>query len=372
MALSFWACSVSDGSSEHKGATGGSSSGGAGAGAGGSGGFSDTGGGGDGGVDDCVGIEQAAEPALEPADIVFAIDTSGSMGEESFFVRDKMNAFSQQIIDTGIDVRVVMLAMPPPPVPCFGMFCPPGICIGAPLGSGACPADENPPHYYHPASEVDSHDSLQVVYDLWGSYGSVLRDDANTYLVIVSDDEYVADGSLASPIAGAADFVTRWTALDPAKLGGFVAHAIYCFDGNGDCVTKGQVYEDLVNATGGIHGNLALQDFQPIFDSIAAQIVTSAGELPCEYDIPDPPAGETLDPAEVNVLFTDGAGSGQDIYMVDGPAQCDPMDGGWYYDDPAAPTKVLLCPASCDVVSSDPEGTIEIVFGCATKLPPIE
>jgi hypothetical protein len=373
---SAWACSVSDGSSANNGtgasATGANGGAGAGAGGNGSAGFTQNGGNGAGGVDDCVGISEMAQPALEPADIVFAIDTSGSMGEESFFVRDKMNAFSAQIVATGIDVRVVMLAMVPPPIPCFGMFCPPGICIDAPLGSGACPGDEKPPAYYHPTSAVDSNDSLQVIYDLWGSYGSVLREDANTYLVIITDDEYIPDGSLAMPIAGATDFVTRWTALDAAKLGGFVAHAIYCFNGNGDCVTKGQVYEDLVNATGGIHGNLALQDFQPIFDNIAAQIVTNAGELPCEYAIPAPPMGESLDPDEVNVVFTDGTGAESTIYRVDGEAECDAVDGGWYYDNPAAPTKVLLCPASCDVVSSDPDGKIDIVFGCATELPPIE
>src|SRR5688500_14736466 len=106
-----WACNASDGSSQlgsggsaHNGTMGN-----------GGGGFGQSGG--SGGVDECVGIDETAQPALQPADIVFAIDTSGSMGEESTFVKDKMNAFSQQIIASGIDVRVVMLALQQPSFP---------------------------------------------------------------------------------------------------------------------------------------------------------------------------------------------------------------------------------------------------------------
>ncbi len=363
---------TSDGSSSLSSGTEGAGATGSGGGLG-QGGFSQTGGNGQGGFDECFGDEKSAKPALEAADIIFAIDTSGSMGEESGFVNEKMNAFSQQIIDSGVDVRVVMLAEPPIAFPFPLPITPPGICIDAPLGSGNCPDDANPPLYYHPSSEIGSSDSLQVIYDLFPSYGDVLREDANTYLIIITDDNYAPNTSLSDPILDAQDFITRWTALAPTKLTGFMAHAIYCFSGSGDCVQKGQVYEDLVNATaGGIHGDLAQQDFQPIFDAVADQVIINAGALPCEYVIPAPPDGEALDPNQVNVVFTDGANVEHEIYKVDGAGDCDPVDGGWYYDNPANPTKIILCPATCDVVSNDPDATMDIVFGCATKLPPPE
>lgn len=375
--LSIWGSAVSctaDGSSELSSGSSSEGSGNSGTGANsGQGGFSNTGGGDTGGVEECFGVDAEATPALEAADVIFAIDTSGSMGDESGFVNEKMNAFSQQIISSGVDVRVVMLAEPPPPIPPFPFpITPPGVCIAAPLGSGNCPADENPPHYYHPASEIGSSDSLQVIYDLFPSYEAVLRENANTYLVIITDDNF-APGGGTSPILDAQDFQTRWTALAPNKLTGFIAHAIYCFNSSGDCVTKGQVYEDLVNlTTGGIHGDLAQQDFQPIFDAVADQIVVNAGQLPCEYLIPDPPENELLDPGKVNVIFTDGSDVANDIFKVDGVDGCDPVDGGWYYDNPQNPVKIILCPASCDVVSGDEDGKMNIEFGCATKLPPPE
>ena len=31
----------------------------------------------------------------------------------------------------------------------------------------------------------------------------------------------------------------------------------------------------------------------------------------------------------------------------------------WYYDDPSVPTSILLCPASCEKIVSDPDGKLE-------------
>jgi hypothetical protein len=46
-------------------------------------------------------------------------------------------------------------------------------------------------------------------------------------------------------------------------------------------------------------------------------------------------------------------------------AACGPQ-GGWYYDNDNNPKNVLLCPATCQTIQSDPKGQIEIKFGCAT------
>jgi hypothetical protein len=90
--------------------------------------------------------------------------------------------------------------------------------------------------------------------------------------------------------------------------------------------------------------------------------------LPCAYQIPDPPEGEDLDFNQVNVQYTPGDG-GQPVIIgkVDGEAACGP-NGGWYYDNPAAPAQILLCPATCDIVSADTDGVVDVVFGCATKI----
>jgi hypothetical protein len=39
---------------------------------------------------------------------------------------------------------------------------------------------------------------------------------------------------------------------------------------------------------------------------------------------------------------------------------------GWFYDNPAAPMKLVLCPSTCDAVSADARALLEIVLGCRT------
>jgi hypothetical protein len=47
-----------------------------------------------------------------------------------------------------------------------------------------------------------------------------------------------------------------------------------------------------------------------------------------------------------------------------------PAGGGWYYDDPARPSKILLCESTCKVVKSDMDGQLDYAIGCKTIIPP--
>ena len=78
--------------------------------------------------------------------------------------------------------------------------------------------------------------------------------------------------------------------------------------------------------------------------------------LTCEYTLDK--TGGVVDPTEVNVIYTSGAGT-QSLLEED-PAN------GWTYDDPNAPTKVVLHGTTCDTVKADEYGNIEIVLGCKT------
>jgi len=92
--------------------------------------------------------------------------------------------------------------------------------------------------------------------------------------------------------------------------------------------------------------------------------------LSCEFGIPTPKPGEKLNLSEVNVRFTPGgAPSGDIIYHVDNVGACDPNLGGWYYDDPQNPQRILLCPASCSRVTSN-AGRIDVELGCKTEIIP--
>lgn len=96
--------------------------------------------------------------------------------------------------------------------------------------------------------------------------------------------------------------------------------------------------------------------------------------LACEYQVPTPSNGQTLDYGTLNVQHTpSGSDAPTTIYYVADEARCDATTGGWYYDvDPATggtPTKIVMCPATCTQFKDG--GQVELKIGCKTEIPPI-
>lgn len=87
-------------------------------------------------------------------------------------------------------------------------------------------------------------------------------------------------------------------------------------------------------------------------------------EATCDFAVPPPPAGETLDPYAVNVVLAKGDGS-QSVLAYS--KECSDSSG-WRYDDVKAPTRIMLCGSSCNDVKAEAEGKISIAFGCKTKI----
>lgn len=317
----------------------------------------------------CAAVDQKATSIARPVDIIWAIDTSGSMDEEAAFVQAKLNAFAKGILDLGIDVRVVMLAEPQF---CFLGFCPEGICIPAPLGSGSCPNDSKPPLFLHPDVEVASTDGLKVLIDSFPKWKQALRPDSLKMIIAVTDDDATsapyAKSNFPDGATGAAQqFIQDFTALDPVLLKDWKVNGIYSFTNCQTAASIGETWDAVVNLTGGVKGDLCTQNFQPIFNDMAKAIVKES-KLDCEWIIPPPPENQSFDPNQVNVLFTSGGGQQENIYYVDSASKCDAQKGGWYFDDASNPKRVIACPASCSYIQKDTEAQIDIQFGC-TRIP---
>jgi hypothetical protein len=298
--------------------------------------------------DECVSYSEMAENTLQPADIVFVVDNSGSMGDEAGAVQANLNSFSQQIIDSGIDVHVVLISSYPEEGN--------GICVEPPLGSGGCPAaDSNPPVFTHIDQEVDSNNALQLLLGQHAAWAGVMREDAAKHIVIVTDDESDLD---------AVSFDNQFRALDPSYIE-YKLHGIVSMENCADAAEIGNVYIILGQLTGGLLSDLCDQNFQPVFDLLATEVI-GGSVLACEWAIPEPPEGETLDPNAVNVEFDDGQGMVETIGRVDDPADCAGVADGWYYDDPAAPTTILACPQTCERMQNAMMASVSIQLGCAT------
>lgn len=90
--------------------------------------------------------------------------------------------------------------------------------------------------------------------------------------------------------------------------------------------------------------------------------------LGCVYKLPSPDGG-TPDYDKVNVQYTPGGSStGQMFPRVDGQASCPAGGDAWYYDNPTAPTQIILCASTCDKVRADSTGSVDVLLGCKTIL----
>jgi hypothetical protein len=95
-------------------------------------------------------------------------------------------------------------------------------------------------------------------------------------------------------------------------------------------------------------------DFLQAIDSIRSA-------LACDYEIPPPPPGDQLDRDLVNVVHRVGG-------KADALSRNPSCTGGsgWRYDDANDPKRIVLCDASCQDVKTN-VGSVEVLFGCATK-----
>ena len=124
---------------------------------------------GDGGTspDGCDAIHVQARTELRPVDIIWVVDTSGSMDDEQRLIQENMNSFVTTIAASGIDYHVVGiggLGNVPPPLGGSDRF--------RLVGVG-----------------VESEDGLIAAVQNFGRYQDFLRPNAITHTVHVTDDD---------------------------------------------------------------------------------------------------------------------------------------------------------------------------------------
>ncbi len=85
----------------------------------------------------------------------------------------------------------------------------------------------------------------------------------------------------------------------------------------------------------------------------------------CTYQIPIPADG-TPNFMQVNVVYTPSGGQATTIPNVPNKAACPATGDGWYYDNTAAPTSIILCTSTCGTVSAS--GSVNIALGCNTVI----
>lgn len=304
--------------------------------------------------DACASIDVAAQEGTAPVDIIWVVDSSGSMRGEAEIVQNNLNMFSAAIGATGIDYHVVVISS--------SSF----ISVPPPLGTDM-------ERFRFVDVSVSSSGSLDRLLGEFDTYSDFLREDAVTHFVVVTDDE---SGR------GAADFRTEMM----SRLGhSFYVHSIASPPGSTNCMTvpllgmvcddgcsgpggeaadNGDIYWELSGMTAGRTFSICTSDWSGLFTTLSDTISVPT-PLPCVYELPEPPDGLTLDRMRVNIIYTDASGMPQTIPNVGSFGRCG-ATGGWYYDEAGAMTRIVLCPATCTQLSGDLAGQVSVALGCET------
>lgn len=283
----------------------------------------------------CFEERLAPETRMLPVDIIWFVDTSGSMVEERAQVEANLNAFSQLISQSGLDYRIIVIGDR-------------SVCIEPPLGGGGCP-DTDTDRYRHVRTSVDSTSGLDRVVDDYPLYQDFLRPNARAHIVAVTDDN-----ARQTPLW----FLGAMSQLnDPGFAYGFVFHSLVaygrlrrigCCGVHGCGARVGQAYLDLSGMTGGLTEPICTGDWSTIFDTLAEHIISSI--LPCRFDMPFLGEGLSLDPAWVSVSINRPEEASEELPQVGHVGEC--RGEGWFFDDPEAPTQVILCPLSCGLTDA--------------------
>lgn len=155
-----------------------------------------------------------------------------------------------------------------------------------------------------------------------------------TYITGLASDAYNQSGVLTFAIGLEGSSETLMDHL--ASAGG---------TGSGVFIGAGNAQEELVAALNGIR------------DTTVA----------CEYVLPTEVDGHPVIPSQVNVFYSaGGTGEAVAIGQVPNAGACTTDKGGWYYDDPASPTRILFCDSTCTGLRSDENAVVEILVGCTT------
>lgn len=296
-------------------------------------------------TEECASVRLEGKDSPQPVDILWAIDTSPSMAAEKAMVRTQLNRFSQHITDTGIDVNVVLIA---------NASNQSGICIDAPLGSGLCPTDHNPPHLFRQYTWVGSHNALSRFVSEFDAYASTLRENSRKVYAVVTDDH--SDWN-AEVFSDARD------AQDPKSIDDWTFYGFFC-----EAHDRGGVYTQLVEETEGTHIELcrSTPNWDSVFDEMAETVIQN-NVVSCTLPIPEAPFSYTFEASKLNVDVVEATSTTSTrILKVADESACLGRDG-WYYDSPTDPTSVHLCPTTCDTAQAHHDTAIDLWFGCTTE-----
>jgi hypothetical protein len=124
---------------------------------------------------------------------------------------------------------------------------------------------------------------------------------------------------------------------------------------------------DAIAAAGGTTEGIFISDGATAKQDLLNALAAIRGSvLDCDFEMPNASNGMQVDPSKVNVKYTPAGGTQMTLGRVPDEAGCGTAPG-WYYDNEMNPTRIMLCPASCNSASVEVDATLEVLLGCVTE-----
>jgi hypothetical protein len=357
--------------------------------AGGSGGLGGIGvgqGGGVGGSNTCAAETFSAEPA--PLDLYVLLDQSLSMADDGKWdsVLSALQSFIADPSSTGVGMGLMYFPVSPlhpPPTNCDGSNPNDPTCglYGPCLGSNVCFGS-----YYDDSCSNADYQTPEIPIASLPGIGSTI----NASLAAHSPPDGGTTPSQPA-VEGAIQYAAGWAAANPTHVtvvvlatdgdpsncssntvAGTAAAVEHAFGGTPPVKTfvvgvgsqLGSL--NLIAEAGGTGEAFIVDTAADVAAQFAAAMTQIRSTGQCLVGIPDPQVGAP-DYGKVNVEIADPSGNEPAIELANvGDADgCDPVEGGWYYDDPDDPERIFLCPASCADVTGV-SWDVEVLLGCET------
>ncbi|MEM9195988.1 MAG: hypothetical protein AAGF12_42875, partial [Myxococcota bacterium] len=328
-------------------------------------------------IDECGRVVVEASRRIAPVELIVAVDTSLSMGQEAAIVRDNLESLIERV-SAAADFRVVIVAADQPQREVIPT-------LTDPVAARVQIVDV----------EVESNDAFRQILAAYDEFAPFLRPQSVVHVLVVSDDEadvlgetfrrrfetllgrsFFFHAAVAEP-QESSECLDYREELDAEGLARYTQDGqdqfFYCrpaCEGPfGRATSQGRTYWDLAEATTGTRFSICSASWDPLFDALTESIVASSA-LPCTYALPDPPDGFVLSQDEIAVSL-EQSGTERRVFGPAGSegdcaAIADGIESQWYLDDNMDPSFLTLCPAVCQLVESgDPDTQrLDVILGC--------
>jgi hypothetical protein len=341
----------------------------------------------------------------EPVDIIVIVDNSASMEEELAATERNINEnFASILEESQLDYRVIVLTLHRRvPRTGFGQSAT-MLCVVEPLsGLADCNAAAEPSftdHFFQYSTRIESDDSLDILLDTYEPpFDNADRGDEfgnaplgwsdwlrpgikKVFLELTDDNENMPPG----------EFVRALTELAPQHFGADAEHPSFVFHSIvglaekvpstepylaseavqpdtcskiGDIVTNaGETYQELSRLTGGLRFPICLSTlYDVVFREIAGKVIAQS-DIACDFPLPEPPAGRTLDLDRVSISIEHELSGAPPSALGQARVSADCQSDAFFIQD----GRIQLCPEVCSAVRDEEGARVDVLFGCESSI----